>query len=830
MTRNPKNKEILFIALTDIAEEERASILLNSVQKMENVQISSIDSFAKIPNAPLSYWLTEKCKELPTKHKPLESEGRLARQGLATADDFRYLRLWWEVSPSSILSATLLHKNANVCSFQQNCAQQTIVEKKWIPFAKGGEFSPYYADIHLVVNWGGNGEEIRNFKYENRDRLASRPQNIEQYFRPGLTWPLRTNGLSFRVMPAGCIFGHKGPALFADNCEILLSLLTLLNTRTVTGIVHGLGVGRVEIQSYEVGTIQNIPIPHLSKEMALLAEKAWLVGKESKPYTEINHAFVIPMQGHRVCTSLKEITEERQTRVSSFKTKLNALQAEAEILAINAYELCDNDLNSMKKLPGVSAAREKENDDGEGEGDVLTKKGISKTAADIFSWLIGLIYGRWDIRFATNEHQASELPGPFDPLPSCPPGMLQSSDNLPAKPTDLPVDYPIRINWDGILVDDPEHGEDIVRRVKEILKFIWEGTAEEIENEICDILDLRELRDYIRKPGNNYFWVSHIRRYSKRRRKAPIYWQLATPSASYSILLYYHRFSKNTLYNALNDYITPKLQHEEWKLTNLRQLAGANPTNSQRREITDQKVFVEELRAFHEEIARLAPLWNPDLDDGALINFAPLWRLVPQHRAWQNDCKRCWEKLVAGQYDWAHLARHLWPERILPKCAEDRNLAIAHGLEDVFWFEDEEGKWHPREADQTTMEKLIQDYTSPAVKEALRSLLNAPIPSGSRTPKRRKTPRQKTRPKPQKTTTKKDISNVRSVSRGADSINLQAIKDAIATTDGGASKADVLKITEITDHQWNAVIKSLLTQGVVVKSGERRGTRYHLAE
>ena len=68
--------------------------------------------------------------------------------------------------------------------------------------------------------------------------------------------------------------------------------------------------------------------------------------------------------------------------------------------------------------------------------------------------------------------------------------------------------------------------------------------------------------------------------------------------------------------------------------------------------------------------------------------MAPLWRLVPQHKPWQKELKSKWDELVAGKYDWAHLAMHLWPERVVPKCATDRSLAIAHGLEDVFWTED----------------------------------------------------------------------------------------------------------------------------------------------
>ena len=90
---------------------------------------------------------------------------------------------------------------------------------------------------------------------------------------------------------------------------------------------------------------------------------------------------------------------------------------------------------------------------------------------------------------------------------------------------------------------------------------------------------------------------------------------------------------------------------------------------------------------------RVAPLWNPNLDDGVVLNFAPLWRLVPQHKPWQKELKSTWDALCAGKYDWAHLAMHLWPERVVPKCATDRSLAIAHGLEDVFWVEGTDGKW-----------------------------------------------------------------------------------------------------------------------------------------
>jgi hypothetical protein len=88
---------------------------------------------------------------------------------------------------------------------------------------------------------------------------------------------------------------------------------------------------------------------------------------------------------------------------------------------------------------------------------------------------------------------------------------------------------------------------------------------------------------------------------------------------------------------------------------------------------------------------------------------------------------------VRGKYDWSHLAMHLWPERVVPKCAKDRSLAIAHGLEDVFWVEGTDGKWTARKTPTKSVDELVKERTSPAVKSALKSLLEAPVASGKST-------------------------------------------------------------------------------------------------
>jgi hypothetical protein len=274
--------------------------------------------------------------------------------------------------------------------------------------------------------------------------------------------------------------------------------------------------------------------------------------------------------------------------------------------------------------------------------------------------------------------------------------------------------------------------------------------------------------------------------------------------------------------------VAPKLKHEERKHLSLTQDAGTNPSASQRREIDAHERFVVELRAFREEVARVAPLWNPDLNDGVIINFAPLWRLVPQNRSWQKECKTVWDKLVAGDYDWAHLAMHLWPERVVRKCAKERSLAIAHGLEEVFWEEDAEGKWKPKKVAKEVVCRLIAESTSAAVKSALDDLLRAPAPTAT-AGSRRGVGRRRSATNGRSPAAPRLRANPSQSALPVDSSTSDAVKKAIAAANGGATKAEVIEATGISDSDWNAAISALLAQGAVIKTGAARGTRYQLA-
>lgn len=671
-----------FIRVLDSAPDAKAGDLFDCIATIRTGKESSArvferssSSFSAVPGSPFAYWVSNGLlrifRDVPRFEAP-DGRARSARGGAMTLDDNRFMRATWEHGGS----------------------------QHWVPLAKGGPVSSFYSDVHLALGWGETGRQLRAF-YELRAASAEWggfARNEECYFRPGLTWSLRASGLAFRVLPRACIFGRKGPGVFVqgDDAHALLSLVALLNSSAFRYLVSA-QLARTELaQSYEVGIIQQTPVPFVSGDsestLALLGRRAWSLMRMLDSSNETSHAFLLP----RVLT-------ERLAHFDCVEVQgeLETIRQKIDDLSLALYGIGEHDRTEIVGGTWLDQASFQTDDtDARDDGSAchLASPGVVSDGP-LTSWLVGVAFGRFDPRLATGERTIPSEPDPFDPLPSRSPGMFPVGE----EPKGCP----------DILVDDQGNSDDLAARSLAV--------AERVKATVSE-----GLRDWLAKE----FFPLHIKMYSKSRRKAPIYWQLATPSASYSVWLYIHAFTKDTLFRAQNDYVAPKLAHEERRLESLESELRDGATAAQRKQLAAQELLVDELRAFLDEVKRVAPLWNPNLDDGVMINFAPLWRLVPQNKFWQKELKSTWDQLCAGDYDWAHLAMHLWPERVVPKCAKDRSLAIAHGLEDVFWVEGNDGKWTARKAPTRKVDELVRERTSSAVKAALRSLLDAPAPPG----------------------------------------------------------------------------------------------------
>lgn len=585
------------------------------------------DAFDVVPGKPFAYWVSDDVRGAFERLKRFEADDRTARQGLATAEDFRFVRAWWEH----------LH------------------DGRWVSFAKGGAFARFYADVYLSVNWQADGKEIkagicRRYPYLNGNAEFV-AKNTQFYRRPGITWPLRTNGLSFRVMPAGCIFGHKGPAAFVlnDEPEDLLALVSLLNSRAF-GLLVSVQLARVELaQSFEVGLIQQTPVPSIPAEkrmrLAVLARRAWSLQRIHDTTGETSHAFLLPAM-------LRSRLGDYDPR--AIEGELTRIHAEIDASAFDLYAFSNSDrafaLGSSPEIPATMEAPNFGDDADDEDEDQPNDKTDGNDA--LLSWAVGVAFGRFDWRLATGERAAPPEPEPFDPLPAKSPGMLPDG----AEPFHAHA---------GIFVNDPGHPQELARVVERVLERV-------------DMPVPTDLSRWLQRE----FFPFHLRRYSKSRRKAPIYWPLSTASGSYTLWLYYPALSSQTLYTAINDFVDPKLADVAGEADQLRGKGSARSRDDER--YLEQLATLEaELRDLRDQLQAVAAHYQPNHDDGVQIIAAPLWPLF-RHKPWHKLLKDTWAKLEKGDYDWSHLAMNYWPDRVREKCKTDKSLAIAHGLERLY--------------------------------------------------------------------------------------------------------------------------------------------------
>jgi hypothetical protein len=441
----------------------------------------------------------------------------------------------------------------------------------------------------------------------------------------------------------------------SDDSEELPVLLGLMNTVTFDYLI-GLFAGKVGGVQYEVGLIGKVPVPtkHDSRELSELAVKAYRAAWSSSISQERSHAFVSPLSTNKA--TLSDSYTELQASSQRAHTEVSEYARRGDEIALRGYGIAIAD---RPVIEISDSATDQESDSGaeieEIDEDAIEHK-PGGFVSGVVSYCLGAVFGRWDVRYATGEQQLPDLPDPFDPLPVCSPGMLTGLDGLPA--TDASSGYPLRVQWDGVLVDDTDHNSDIVRRVREVLELIWEDRADAIEKEACEILGVKDLRDYFRKPGKGGFWDDHIARYSKSRRKAPIYWLLQSSKKNYAIWLYCHRLDKDTLFKVLVNTVEPKVRNAERELTEMRTrrtTATGKDIKVLDRQIEKQDALVSELRDFEDKLRRAAELnLTPDLNDGVVLTIAPLRELVP----WK-EAKAYWEELLAGEYAWSSIGKQL---------------------------------------------------------------------------------------------------------------------------------------------------------------------------
>lgn len=607
-------------------ETDKASALRSTCLAYREGQIDSRvfslphDSFDAVPGKPFAYWVSNNVRQAFAVMERFEDGNKTVRQGLATADDFRFVRCYWEVRES----------NAG---------------GKWFPMAKGGAFSPFYADLYLAVNWSSSGAEIKAGICQRYPYLNGNPdfvaKNTEFYFRPGLTWPLRAKRFCPQALPSNVVISVRGSGIYSDDP---LLYLALFSSRAVDVYLRMLS-GREGYPQYDMGDVSALPVPAIDEgtvaKLRHLARSGWGAKRALDTIEETSNAFIAP-------ASIRNRVGRYDP--SELEATLDSTLAQIDAIAFELYGFSESD--RWAAIAEAESSRTPVGDDFSEEEDSEDSEPEVPPIDALLSWAVGVSFGRFDWRLATGDRQPPPEPGPFDPLPAKSPGMLPDS-------------VPVFQEHSGVLADDAGHRHDLPHLVEEVLTRVNVP-----------------IPDDVRRWLQRDFFAFHLQQYSKSRRKAPIYWPLSTSSGSYTLWLYYPQLSSQSLYTAVNDFLEPKFKSIGEQVGALRAKGAARSRDDEKRFESLQSLELE-LFELRDTLLKIAPTYKPNHDDGVQITAAPLWPLF-RHKPWQKVLKETWTKLEKGDYDWAHLAMNYWPARVREKCKTDKSLAIAHDLESLY--------------------------------------------------------------------------------------------------------------------------------------------------
>lgn len=582
--------------------------------KRFTVQLSNFNS---LKNSPFSYWISNKFLSSLREYPSFKKAGGNVKVGLQTGDDFRFIRLWFETK-----------KNYD--------------ESVWFKHAKGGDNSPFFTDIHLLVNWGEKGREVSAQPSVRLNMYSDKDGDL--YLKEGLTFSYRTYRFSPAILPENTITGVAGMGLFPPTIDPFL-YLGYFNSSIANEFIN-FRLGNIDSRSlYQAGVVSPTPVFEFND---LLSSKITELSKEN--YNSLATLYSFSEFSERfnyekfLLTSIQEIQEI----ASQVKQKLILNYLEIDKLIMNAMDFTKEDfVDYSKHTSNFETSVE----------NLITA--IQPTEYDYLSVFFGIVFGMYEIHARTDSIKSQ--------------GIIENEELT------------------GILLSS-----EYSFKIKHLIKS--------------------EHAELLLKPLS--FFNYHIQKTTRSRRQSPVYWPLQTPSGSYTLWVYYHRLNEQTLYTCINDFVEPKLAIVTADLNALRNKSARS--TEEEKELAQLTDLEAELKDFRDELLRLAKFWKPNLNDGVQITAAPLWKLF-QHKAWQKKLKETWSKLEDGDYDWAHLAGSVWPERVLRKCHQDRSLAIAHEVEGVFWYETEvpimRGKkptgntkieWQPKKLTDAELTALIK--------------------------------------------------------------------------------------------------------------------------
>lgn len=501
------------------------------------------------------------------------------RVGMATANNDRFIRLWFEVNRNKF--------GINISSRKEAVESR----KKWFPFAKGGEQRKWYGNNDTVVNWENDGFEIQNFKDEKTGRIRSHNYNLDYIFSSALTWTvIGTEKTSFRFCPVGFLYSNSGYGLFCNNEKTKYYLLGFMNSKIAASLLKILSPS----MGFESGYLRKLPLIESDSLDSIVERVKHCIDGSNAEWDSFEISW--DFKKHPLLRNVSTISEAFTQWQSECDDRFNQLKANEEELNrifIDIYGLQD------ELTPEVE------------DKDVTVRKAdLQRDIKSLLSYAVGCMFGRYSLdveglAYAGGEWDSSKYQS-----------YIPDADNV------IPI------------TDEEYLDDDIVSRLCAWLKVVYGAdTLEANLDYIAKALGNKgsTSREIIRNYFLNDFFKDHCQTYSVTGSgKRPIYWLFDSGKQNgFKALVYLHRYTPDTIGNLRIDYLHKMQRVYESEINrmqdmmdhsgNAREVAAA----SKRKDKLAKQL--KECREYDEKISHLAlSRIELDLDDGVKVNYRKL--------------------------------------------------------------------------------------------------------------------------------------------------------------------------------------------------------------
>lgn len=574
-------RECWFARLVDGENESAKELALReAIGASRRVFLRRLSDFLAIPGAPVCYWMSDAALA-SLASGPYLGDVLNPREGMATGNNARYLRFWWEVSTSAT--------NRSV----ENRESGKSSGKRWFPYNKGGGPRRWYGHDEFVVDWYNDGAELQTTLHPSGARVWAHNFNLEFIFREAVSWSsITSRGLALRYYPPGFLFDATGLCAYPrSGREAIFAALALVNTKYGSEFADLLN----PTHHFKAGDFARLPLPNVNaQQIEYQATQAIEIAREDWRTQEIAPEFTALPSTLAVGTvsswieRCRSLGEERTTALLMIEQRIQ--DAVGDALGV-ANEGSTSVERASITLVGNAQHAFATAEDPEREA----RRGL---IADLVSYAVGCMVGRYSLDQSglILADQGATLQDYLAKVPS--PTFMPDFDNV------IPM------------VDGDWFEDDILERFRQFLRAAFgEQYFEENLQFVTKSLGVKQLRDYFIKTtargSSSKFYDDHVKRYKKR----PIYWLFSSPKGSFNALIYMHRYTPSTVSTVLT-YLREYVTKLESALQQAERAGNAKEADRLR------KILVELNEYEHDTLfPKASENVVIDLDDGVKVNY-----------------------------------------------------------------------------------------------------------------------------------------------------------------------------------------------------------------